>query len=67
VAETAREATTLVLPAAMLHVNIILPPFGKGGNYRLLIAHDREGKTALVCAVATAAKAPPPSLDSRSI
>jgi hypothetical protein len=40
----------LVLPAGMLHVNIILPPFSEGGNYRLLIAHDREGKTALVCA-----------------
>ena len=34
----------------MLHVNIIFPPFSEGGNYRLLIAHDREGKTALVCA-----------------
>jgi hypothetical protein len=40
----------LILPAAMLHVHIILPPFSEGGNYRVLIAHDREGKTALVCA-----------------
>jgi len=44
----------LVLPAAMLHVHIILPPFSEGGKYRILVAHDREGKTALVRANGTA-------------
>lgn len=46
----------LVLPAGMLHVNMILPPFSEAGNYRVVIAHDREAKTAVVCAsgIATA-------------
>jgi hypothetical protein len=44
----------LVLPAAMLDVTMILPPFSEGGNYRIMISHDREGKTALVCANGTA-------------
>ena len=44
----------LVLPAAMLDVTMILPPFSEAGNYRVVIAHDREGKTALVCANAFA-------------
>ena len=46
----------LVLPAGMLHVNMILPPFSEGGNYRVVIAHDRGAKTAVVCAngIATA-------------
>jgi hypothetical protein len=46
----------LLLPAATLDVTMILPPFSEAGNYRVLIAHDREGKTAVACAngIATA-------------
>jgi hypothetical protein len=49
-------AKPLVLPAAMLDVSMILPPFSEAGHYRIMIAHDREGKTALVCSngIATA-------------
>jgi hypothetical protein len=40
----------LILPAALLHVDLILPRFSEAGMYSIMIAADRGGKDRLACA-----------------
>jgi len=39
----------LNLPAALLHVNLILPRFSESGAYTIMVASDRSGKGRLAC------------------
>lgn len=41
---------TLILPRALLHINLILPRFSEAGMYSILVAADRGGKNRLACA-----------------
>jgi hypothetical protein len=45
----------LLLPAALLHLNLILPRFSESGAYQVMVALDRNGKNGLACASGTAA------------
>jgi hypothetical protein len=45
----------LLLPAALLHVNLILPRFSEPGRYQIMVAQDRNGKNGLASASGTAA------------
>jgi hypothetical protein len=40
----------LILPAALLHVDLILPRFSEAGMYSIMVAADRGGKDRLACA-----------------
>jgi hypothetical protein len=45
----------LLLPATLLHVNLILPRFSEPGRYQIMVAQDRNGKKGLASASGTAA------------
>jgi hypothetical protein len=45
----------LNLPAALLHVNLILPRFSESGAYTIMVASDRNGKGRLACTTGIAA------------
>jgi hypothetical protein len=45
----------LNLPAALLHVNLILPRFSESGAYTIMVASDRTGNGRLACTTAIAA------------
>ena len=40
----------LILPAALLHIEMILPRFSEAGMYSIMVAADRGGKDRLACA-----------------
>jgi hypothetical protein len=42
------------LPAALLHVNLILPRFSESGAYTIMVASDRNGKGRLACTTGVA-------------
>lgn len=39
----------LILPAALLHIDLILPRFSEAGMYSIMVAADRGGKDRLAC------------------
>jgi hypothetical protein len=41
------------LPAALLHVNLILPRFSEAGPYTIMVVGDREGNGRIAYATAT--------------
>jgi hypothetical protein len=43
------EKPPLILPRALLHINLILPRFSEAGMYSILVAADRGGKNRLAC------------------
>lgn len=45
----------LNLPAALLHVNLILPRFSESGAYTIMVANDRNGNGRLACTTGIAA------------
>ncbi len=47
----------LILPAAFLHLDLILPRFSEAGSYSILVAADRNGQTSLACGAGEAASA----------
>lgn len=44
----------LNLPAALLHVNLILPRFSESGAYTIMVARDRNGNGRLACTTGVA-------------
>jgi hypothetical protein len=40
----------LILPAALLHIDLILPRFSEAGMYSIMVAAGRGGKDRLACA-----------------